>query len=136
MSLRTNLELLFQVGFDNDLDDAAFSRDIQQVLDSTYRCAVKNIKLAALEADTSISLDDVAQGRILYMESDVEITFKLNGVGTTAIKLSRPVDPTATQAASTKAYCFLQTEFTQLHLTGHASSIATVKVCIVGDLAA
>jgi hypothetical protein len=125
------------VGFDNDLDDTAFERALSELLDSTEQVTTLVISLAALEADYVIPFGDVASARLVYIEADGEITYRVNGIGNQSRVLSRTVPPTSTQAPNLKAYALMTEVMTSLHITNpHATEVRKLKVCIVGDLTA
>lgn len=135
MSLRTKIDIQIAVGWDNNLDDTAFERALTEMLDTTERVVTQNVSLAALEADTPVSFGDVASARLIYIEADGEITYKLGGIGQQARVLSRMVQPTSTQAPTLKAYALMTEVAASLHVTNpHATEVRKLKVCIVGDL--
>lgn len=135
MSLRTKVDIQVCVGFDNDLDDTAFERAISEMLDSTERVTVLVLSLAALEADYQIPFGDVASARLVYIEADGEITYRVNGSNNQSRVLSRMVPPTSTQAPTLKAYALMTEVMTSLYVTNpHATEVRKLKVCIVGDL--
>lgn len=135
MSLRTKIDIQVTVGFDNDIEDTAFERALTEMLDTCERVVTQTVRLAALEADTAISFGDIAQARCIYIESDGEITYKINGTGNQARSLARMVSPSSTQAPDLKAYALMTEIATSLHVTNpHATEGRSLKICIVGDL--
>lgn len=135
MSLRTKVDIQIAVGFDNDLDDTAFERALTEMLDTCERVVTQTISLGAAEADTPISFGDVASARLVYIEADGEITYRVNGIGNQVRTLSRMTNPAATGAVTLKAYALMTEVMTSLHVTNpSATEVRKLKVCIVGDL--
>lgn len=135
MSLRTKIDIQIAVGFDNDLDDTAFERSITEMLDSCERVVTQTITLAAPETDTPVTFGDVASARLVYIEADGEITYRVNGIGQQVRTLSRMVPPTSTQAPTLKAYALMTEVMTSLHVTNPSTTdVRKLKICIVGDL--
>lgn len=135
MGLRTKVDIQVAIGFDNDLDDTAFERALTELLDTTERVVTQNVSLDPSEADTPVSFGDVASARLVYIEADGEITYKVDGIGNQARVLSRMVQPSSTQAPNLKAYALMTEVMTSLHVTNpSATDVRKLKVCIVGDL--
>jgi len=135
MSLRTKVDIQVAVGFDNDLDDTGFERALTELLDTTERLVTQTISLAAAETDYEVSFADVAEARLIYIEADGALTYRIGFNGSERALV--PMAPTAsTQLSTLKAYS-LATEVAAppLYLTNPSSTDARkVKVCIVGDL--
>lgn len=135
MSLRTKIDVGVIVGFDNACDDTAFERSLTEMLDTCERVTTQTIQLAASEANTQISLGDVAQARMLYLEADGEIVYRIDGTGNQARTLSRMVQPSSTQAPNLKAYVLTTEVFSSLYVSNPSSTeVRRLKICIVGDL--
>lgn len=135
MSLRSKVDIQVAIGWDNDLDDTAFERALTEMLDTCERVVTQNVSLAALEADTPISFGDVASARLIFIEADGEITYRLGGIGQQARVLSRMVQPASSQAPTLKAYALMTEVTTSMHVSNpSATEVRKLKVCIVGDL--
>ena len=80
MGVRTNAELTFQIGQDNQLTDLYFDRDLQSLLDTLDHAMALPITLAIGEANFPVPFGDVAEARIVYIEADGEIDVTFGGV--------------------------------------------------------
>lgn len=137
MSLRTKIDIQTTIGFDNAIDDTAFERELSEMLDTCDHVKVATYTLAASATDVSVSLDDVAEGRFLYLEGDTDFSLRLDLIGNDLIPVRRMVNPLSSNAPNVKAYFISTTLFTALWLTNpSATDEVRVKVCIVGDLTA
>jgi len=137
MSLRTKIDILASVGFDNSLDDTAFERSLSEMLDTCDHVKVATYTLAASAADVPVSMDDVAEGRFLYLEAPGDFSFRFTALPNTLIPVRRMVNPLSTNAPNVKAYFVSTLLFTSLWLTNpSATDEVKIKVCIVGDLTA
>ena len=81
MGVRTNTVLQVQVGLDNTLDDCIFERSFTEVLDTLAHATSQKLTLAAGVTNLAIDMGDVAQTRLVYIESDLEIEVAF-GAGT------------------------------------------------------
>jgi len=80
MSVRTLLDLSFQIGLDNSLDDSLFERSCSQILDTLDHASAGVLTLAALQTNVVLPFGDVAEARILYIEAeDGDVSFTLGG---------------------------------------------------------
>lgn len=135
MSLRTSINLALAVGFDNALDDTLFERAHDELVDTLSKGVSVTRLVPANTADMQIDFGGITEARLIYIESDTEISFKLNGTGTTAIALKRLTNPTSTLAPTLCAYALLTVSATSLYLSNASlTTVANVKVCIVGDV--
>lgn len=78
MGVRTNLEIAFQIGRDNALDDTIIDDDQQQLLDTLDHGTTGTGLLTALQTNFVIPLGPVLEARIVYIlveNGDVRVTF-------------------------------------------------------------
>lgn len=137
MGIRTHVEVSVTAGLGATIEDVIFNRDISELLDTLDRATAMVVTLAGGETDFAVSLGDIAQGRMIYVEADGEVDVKLFGAGGTALPVKRPINPASSSAADVIAYLLATCQFTSLHLTNpDATNSVTVRVLIVGDLVA
>lgn len=135
MGVRTKMDIDFAVGFGASLNDCAFGRVSTNLLDTLDHVSSQVVTLAAAEADTEISMGDVASGRMLFIEAEGELEVNLSGTGTDPIVVTRPINPASSSAGDLKAFLLTTATFTSVHLTNpDATNSVRVRVCIVGDL--
>ena len=79
MTLRSSVDIQFQVGQDAALTNLVFSRSLSQLLDSLEHAANHVITLAASQTNYSVPFGDVAEGRLLYVEADGDVNISLGG---------------------------------------------------------
>lgn len=84
MGIRSNVDITVQIGFDNALTNKAFDASLSQLLDSMERVATKTYELAASETNLAVDFDDIAEGRLLYIEADGDLNFTIGGSAATA----------------------------------------------------
>jgi len=135
MGVRTQTTIGLSVGFGASLDDSIFQRDLSELLDTLDHASAQVITMAGAEADTEISMGDVADGRLLYVEADGEVEVNLSGTGTDPILVTRPISSASSSAYGVKAYLLTTATFTSVHVTNpSATSSVRVRVLIAGDL--
>lgn len=107
-----------QIGFrrTEDVTTTTTRIDITEEMSGT-------IEIANAVTDQAIQLGGVTAGKILYLESDRELTFKFNG-GSDALKLS------PTNAA--KAKLMWEGEFTALTVSNASGATAVLTYFIAG----
>ena len=88
MGVRTNTVLQIQVGLDNTLDDCIFERSFTALLDTLDHATAQKLTIAASTTNLSIEFGDVAQARLLYIESDLELEISLGGSAATAASVT------------------------------------------------
>ena len=135
MGVRTQSTIGFSVGFGASLNDCAFGRDLSELLDTLDHVSSAVFTLAADDADIEVSMGDVTQGRMLYVEAEGEVEVNLSGTGTDPIVVTRPIDSSSSSASDVKAYLLTTATFSSVHLTNPSSTESVrVRICIVGDL--
>lgn len=87
MGVRTLIDLTLQVGFDNSLDDLDFDRSLQETLDTMEDAAGGTGQLPATTYDRELSLGDITQGRLLYIEADGPLEVYINGAAATSAQV-------------------------------------------------
>jgi hypothetical protein len=84
------------------------------------------IVVAAAASDEELPMGSgVATGAMLVIESDVDITFKLSGVGNTAFSLKVPT-------SGVKAMFLADVEFTSLHVSVPGAVDANIFYGVIG----
>lgn len=137
MSLRTKIDIACTVGFDNDLSDTGFERELSEMLDTMDHMKSATYTLAASAADVPVSFDDVVQGQFLYIEGTSDFSFRIDALANDLIPVRRMVNPASSNAPNVKAYFVSTLLFSALYLTNpSATDEVRIKVCIVGDLTA
>ena len=131
MSTTTEIYLTYQaklkVSLESDEKNILFERS-DETTNKVVRTDLKaessgRLVLPATTADYPLPMGKVATGKILYIETDAEISIKLDG-GSTATKI-KPV------SATYKAKLLLESEFT-VAPTLSCTPAANVNFCIVG----
>lgn len=86
MGVRTNLEILFQIGRNNKLTDLMLDETLTSLLDTLDHATVHEATLAAGESNYIVPFGDVAQSQLVYVLANggVRIT-PGGGVATSAI---------------------------------------------------
>jgi len=84
MGVRTRVKLSVEVGPENSLDDCLFERDLEELLDTMEDSNSQTFELSGGEVARSISLGDVQDVRLIYIEADAEINVWFGGVAATA----------------------------------------------------
>ena len=84
MGVRTKTELSVEVGLDNTLDDSLFERSFTEVLDTLSHATSQKLTVAAGTTNLSLDLGDVAEVRLIYIESNLEIEVSFGGGAATA----------------------------------------------------
>lgn len=130
MSVRVRSQLLVVASLDTDEKNCQFARDDTTLTTVTETFDLESsgeIELAASEADYALPMGKVSTGHILYIETDKELTVKLDGEAT-GHKIGAP-------ATGTKAKLFLRGEFTSAPLltNNDAANTAAVSYLIAGD---
>ena len=107
-----------QIGFSRveDVTTTTTRTDISEEMSGT-------IEIADAVTDQAIQFGGVASGKILYLESDQELTFKFNG-GSDSLKLT----PTSGQ----KAKLMWEGEFTSLLVSNASGSTAVLTYYVAG----
>lgn len=138
MSLRTKVEILVKVGLEGSLDSGslAFDRElVEGPLDTMDDMEANTGVLAGGESDREIQLNEVAQGFLLYVESDGDIDVKLEAASNDPIPLVRMADSSGTQIQDLKSYFLGTVQATKLFLSNRdGSNSARYRVLVVGDL--
>lgn len=122
-------ELTFQIisALTSSKNQIGFRRT-EEVTSTTTRTDITEemsgtVEIADAVTDQAIQLGGVASGKILYLESDREITFKFNG-GSDALKL--------TPTTGAKAKCMWEGEFTALTVSNASGETATLTYYVAG----
>jgi hypothetical protein len=107
-----------QIGFrrTEDVTTTTTRTDITEEMSGT-------LEIADATVDQTIQFGGVASGKILYLESDQELTFKFNG-GSDVLKLT----PTSGQ----KAKLMWEGEFTELTVSNASGSTAVLTYYVAG----
>ena len=84
MGVRTNTVLSLEVGQDNSLDDCLFERSFTALLDTLDHAISQVITLEASTTNLVVPLGDVAQARLIYIDSDLEIEATFGGSAATS----------------------------------------------------
>jgi len=80
MSVRTFIDMNFQIGLDNSLDDSLFERTCSQLLDTLDHATGGVVSLAALQTNVTLPFGDVTEARIIFIEAeDGDVRFTLGG---------------------------------------------------------
>jgi hypothetical protein len=130
--MRVRSQLIVVAALDSNERDVGFERENETQTSVIEEFDVESsgtIVLAASEADYALPLGKVATGRVLYLETDQELTVKLDGEAT-GHKVGAP-------SSGTKAKLYLRSEFTSAPLLTNNSSAAeaVVSFFIAGDKA-
>lgn len=70
MGIRTNIDITIQAGHDNNLAKVAFDGGLQQLLDTLDHSQSGSFTLEGGESNFAIPFGDVAQARLVYIESN------------------------------------------------------------------
>ena len=130
MAVRTRTRVVVVASLDDNEYQCHFARPdstLSEVIESFEVESSGEIELAASEADYALPLGKVATGKLLYIETTGDLSFKLDGEAT-GHKLGTP-------ASGTKAKLLLRTEFSSAPtLTNDSSTaVATVSFLIAGS---
>lgn len=87
MGVRTNVDLAFQIGRDNTLENLAFDGSLQQLLDTLDHAQVGTLTLAAGESNVVLPFGDVANARLVYVEATGPFTLTPGGVLATSAQV-------------------------------------------------
>ncbi|MBT8428395.1 MAG: hypothetical protein KJN79_00640 [Gammaproteobacteria bacterium] len=107
-----------QIGFrrTEDVTTTTVRTDITEEMSGT-------LEVADAVVDQAVQLGGVATGKVLYLESDRELTFKFNG-GTDVLKL--------TPTTGAKAKLMWEGEFTALAVSNASGETATLTYYVAG----
>lgn len=87
MGVRTNSEITFQIGRDNALLDFIADFELGAILDTLDHATSHNATLAAGESGHIVPFGDVAECRLIYIESDGDIRISPGGAAATAAQI-------------------------------------------------
>lgn len=90
MGIRSNVELLFQLGDNNSLDAGSLVVDasLEEVLDTIARARQVVGDLDANEVNVEIDKGDITTIRLLYIEANADLDFYLGGAAATTAQLT------------------------------------------------
>lgn len=130
MSVRVRSQLIVVASLDDDEKQCQFSREdttLTSVVETFDVESSGELELASAEVDYALPMAKVATGKILYIESDKELTVKLDGE-VAGHKVGSPT-------TGTKAKLFIRSEFTAAPLLSNNDTVnvATVSFFIAGD---
>jgi len=87
MGVRTNSEIIFQIGRDNALTDLLLDESLTSILDTLDHATVHEGTLEASEANYVVPFGDVTQARIVYIRADGAIRVTPGGGLATAAQV-------------------------------------------------
>lgn len=127
MYLRTQIVVVSSE--DSNENSVHFKREAAAVSELTEQFDAEMsgaVILAASEADYGLPMGKVVTGKVLYLETDQELTIKLDGEAT-GHKVGAPT-------SGTKAKIFIRGDFTTAPIvTNNATEEATVSYLIAGQ---
>lgn len=131
MSLYLKKQLILKLAQDESWTLPVFTRGASQFAFNSAALAESQggqIVIPDGETDLEVPLGPkIATGRMLYLATNIQISFKLNGIGNQALDLQPPVtDP------EVPGELYYDGDFTSLHLTNASGGPATVFFVIVG----
>jgi hypothetical protein len=127
--MRVRSQLIVVASLDANERDVGFERQNETQTSLIEEFDVESsgtLVLSAAEVDYAIPLGKVATGKLLYLETDQDLTVKLDGEAV-GHKIGAPT-------SGTKAKLYMRTEFVNAPLlTNNASVEAVVSFFIAGD---
>jgi len=94
---------------------------------------LKKIALPIPSVDVDLMMDSVASGRVLYLETDTEITVKLDSASDTGFTV-KPLDDTKSGLGNIPGTIYLETAFTHVYVTvAGTSGEANIVIGILGE---
>jgi hypothetical protein len=79
MGVRTSTVLSLEVGLNNSLDDCLFERSFTELLDTLDHGVSQVLTVEAGTSNLAVDMGDVAQARLIYIESNLEIEVTFGG---------------------------------------------------------
>ena len=101
-------------------------------LDEMEEGGARKVALSIPSVDVDLMASGIALGKILYIETDTEITLKLSTTSDTGITVT-PVDPDNNDLTEVPGTLYLEGEFTHVYVSvAGASGTANLVVGILG----
>lgn len=101
-------------------------------LSSIIEGGLQKVVVPIPTTDLDLMIDGVATGKVLYIETDTEITVKLDTVGDTGVVVS-PLDAASGGLTQTPGVLYLETSFYHVYITvAGTSGTANIVVGILG----
>lgn len=134
MSTYIQKQIVFRVSDRQNIDSNIFKRgdrltkfeaiaDLNECEAKKYAVPIPTVDKDLIEGTT------ITLGKILYIETDQEITVKLNAVGDTGFKVTPIVDGDDERPGQ----LYLETEFTHVYVSvAGASGEANIIMCVLG----
>lgn len=93
---------------------------------------IQKVALSIPTTDQDLLIDGIAAGKVLYVETDTEITVKLDDTSDTGFLVS-PVDSSSSGLDDSPGILYLETTFTHVYVSVAGSSgTANVIVAMLG----
>jgi len=131
MSVYVRSQIILVAALDEDENNGQFIRENLTLTQLTETFDVEcsgELELGASEADYALPMGKVVTGKLLYIETNQELTVKLDGE-VSGHKIGAPT-------TGTKAKLFLRGDFTAAPtLTNNVTSVAAVSYFIAGSKA-
>jgi len=136
MSLYLKKQLQLRIAQDEEWKHLAFVRGSEQtsIEDEATLAESQGGQLTIPDGTTDLEVPlgpQIAAGRLLYLATDVQISFKLNGDTNPALDLQPPYVAVA-PAVQPPGELFYDGEFSSLHISNASGGPATVFFIIVG----
>ena len=136
MSLYLKKQLILKIAQDSSWKNPVFARGSEQTSIEAQAVLAESQGGQLVVPDGSTDLEiplgpGIVTGRLLYLATDVQISFKLNGSGESALDLQPPYTAVS-PAVQPLGELFLEGEFTSIHVSNASGESANVFFVVVG----
>jgi len=136
MSLYFKKQLILKIAQDSAWKQTVFARGSEQTSIEAQAALAESqggqLVIPDGTTDLEIPLGPlIATGRLLYLGTDVQISFKLNGIGNAALDLQPPYTAVS-PAVQPLGEFLLEGEYTSIHVSNASGSTATLFFIVAG----